>query len=231
MSAHIMITAGHLKSNDKLYIALIETYASCIEKAGGVPYVGLHGNPGEMASRMDGILFSGGVDVCPACYGEATLFPSVQTDTRRDVPEFALFRTFFARKKPIFGICRGAQLINVALGGSLWQDIPRQCPQCLSHEAGSAPHPVIIERGSRLYSVLGEKVEVNTFHHQSVKCEGKGLKVTARATDGTVEAIEHNHLPVWGVQWHPERMYSMQVLFDEFIESVKIHTFQKGSFS
>lgn len=206
----------------KSVLALDEGYIRALSRAGGEVYIGLDGNPNETASRMDGIVFSGGGDIHPACYGEKIVGKNLEIDTRRDIPEFALFRAFYAKKKPILGICRGMQLINVALGGTLWQDLETECEWALSHAAGSPPHTVTVKTGSRLAAAVGEKTAVNTFHHQAIRQTGRDLIVTAQSEDGTAEGIEHTKLPILGVQWHPERMDNMGRLFSDFIECVRI---------
>ena len=161
-----------------------------------------------LAADLDGLLFAGGGDIDPAYYGETVAHPSVEITPERDTFELALFAAFVQTGKPIFGICRGVQLINVALGGSLYQHIEghRQTPT-----PGSQPtQTVTVADGTRLAALTGAAGEltVNTFHHQAVKQPGKGAVVTARAEDGTIEAIEVPEHPfLVGVQWHPELLY------------------------
>lgn len=181
------------------------SYMSAVIAGGGVPVLALGGDFAELARRCDGVLFTGGDDVDPALFGEEKVNDTVSVTPRRDEAELALFRAFFSAGKPIFGICRGIQLINVALGGSLWQDIPSQQPSELVHRKG-AVHPVKTECGSRIAGLFGPSFMSNSYHHQSVKRPGEGMRVTACAPDGIVECIEHESLPVMGVQFHPERM-------------------------
>jgi putative glutamine amidotransferase len=164
--------------------------------------------------RMDGLLIPGGVDMQPATYGE-DMRPEVgRLDPARDTVELQLVRWAIADGMPVLGLCRGAQVINVAAGGSLYQDIPAQLGTSLVHDCyptkGFArdhhAHPVALTPGSRLAALLARSsVPVNSMHHQSVKTLGAGLVVSAVAPDGVVEAVEGTgEAFVVGVQWHPE---------------------------
>jgi putative glutamine amidotransferase len=161
---------------------------------------------------LDGLLLQGGADVSPKSYGESPLNPMWTGDEVRDQYEIELFHEFVTQGKPVFGICRGHQLINVALGGSLYQDIATQCPDKGSHRDESRydshfhdmriqPHTWL----ARVYPDLGV-ARVNTIHHQAIKHLGEGLVVEATSEpDGIVEAIRwEGHSFVVGVQWHPE---------------------------
>jgi len=161
---------------------------------------------------LDGLLLQGGADVSPKSYGEAPLNPLWAGDEVRDQYEIELFHEFVTQGKPVFGICRGHQLINVALGGSLYQDIATQCPDKGSHRDEtryeSHFHEMRIHPNtwlSRVYPNLGV-ARVNTIHHQAIKHMGEGLVVEATSEpDGIVEAIRwEGHSFVVGVQWHPE---------------------------
>ncbi len=169
----------------------------------------------KIYERLDGLLIPGGVDMDPRQYGEAIRPECGNLDPARDRVELQLVRWALEDGKPVFGLCRGLQIINVALGGSLWQDLATQRPELAKHDffptAGFArthlAHPVAIEASSKLASLLDgpSTIMVNSMHHQGVKQLGDGLVATATAPDGLVEAIE---LPgeafVIGVQWHPE---------------------------
>jgi putative glutamine amidotransferase len=164
--------------------------------------------------RIDGILIPGGVDMQPATYGEATRPEVGRLDPARDTVELELVRWAMADGMPVLGLCRGAQVINVAAGGTLYQDIPAQLGTALTHDCyptrGFArdhlAHPVALTRGSRLEALLdAPSVSVNSMHHQSVKTLGDGLLVSAVAPDGVVEAVEgRGEAFLLGVQWHPE---------------------------
>ncbi|MEA4824102.1 MAG: gamma-glutamyl-gamma-aminobutyrate hydrolase family protein [Clostridiaceae bacterium] len=180
------------------------TYVAAFSAAGAVPVVAVETDYEALVEHADGVLFAGGVDVDPVYFGEAAANDTVEICRARDELELALFEKAAAKGLPILGICRGIQLINVALGGSLWQDIPSQCAGSLVH-SGGARHEVRCEDNSVVSRLFGESVLTNSYHHQSVKTPGRGLRVTAYASDGIVEAVEHESLPILGLQWHPER--------------------------
>jgi len=177
-----------------------------------VPAPGVGAQAAAYAADLDGLVLAGGVDVCPRSYGEEPLRPEWAGDAVRDAYEIALARAFIAEKKPVLGICRGHQVLNVALGGSLYQDIGQQIDGALVHRDKDIydknAHEIVIEGGSDLARVVGVagRARVNSVHHQAVKALGEGLVIDARcAADGVVESIR---LPgdtfVRGVQWHPE---------------------------
>ncbi len=190
-------------------MALGMTYLRAIDRAGGMPVVlppvGLDAMD-DLISRLDGICLSGGPDLDPEAYGaperHAELGP---TEPRLDAFELAVARAADARGLPILGVCRGAQALNVARGGTLHQHIDghRQT------EGGSTPtHDITVQPRTRLAGLLRRReLGVNSFHHQAVDVPGDGLRVVAHATDGTVEAIEdRSRRFVVGVQWHAEAM-------------------------
>jgi putative glutamine amidotransferase len=165
----------------------------------------------EILANCRGLLLTGGEDVDPARYGEAPHPTTGAPHPMRDETEIALFVAAKAKRVPVLAICRGIQLANVALGGSLVQDIPSQRPSPLAHDqpqdAGVRTHPVSVSAGSRLADALGAtELEVNSYHHQSVNRLAAGLGVTATAPDGIIEGVETED-PAWwmvAVQWHPE---------------------------
>lgn len=184
----------------------------------------------ELVNRFDGFVFSGGGDVDPALYGghlDATVH---SIDPERDDFERALIPLVLEADKPLLAICRGAQILNVALGGSLYEDIPSALPAALRHDwypnipRDYLAHTVEIEPGSRLAEILGtRKLRTNSLHHQAIRQPAPGLEVVARAEDDIIEAVE---LPgkrfAIGVQWHPECLPeepAMQKLFKGFILS------------
>jgi len=179
-------------------------------------------------NRFDGFVLSGGGDVDPALYGghlDATVH---SIDPERDAFECALIPLVLQADKPLLAICRGAQILNVALGGSLYEDIPSALPAALRHDwypnipRDYLAHTVEIEPGSRLAEILGtRKLRTNSLHHQAIRQPAPGLEVVAYAEDGVIEAVE---LPgkrfAIGVQWHPECLPNepaMQRLFSEFV--------------
>ena len=167
---------------------------------------------GDWADDLDGLVLQGGSDVCPRSYGETALRPEWEGDYIRDQYEIELFREFHKRGKPVLGVCRGAQLLNVAYGGTLYQDIGTQIPGALVHRDWEIYdqnfHQIRFEKGSELARLYGgeKSVKVNTVHHQALKDVGKGLVVEARAEkDGVIEAVRGTEGAfVYAVQWHPE---------------------------
>lgn len=187
----------------------------------------------DLYEMAGGVMLAGGADIDPALFGEARHEKTDGIDPDRDRAECLLARWAVADDKPLFGICRGIQSLNVALGGSLIQDIPSQWPTPLRHNGhyeGSARdqvlHTVRIEPGSRVAQMLAAaEAGVNSFHHQAVRRVAEGFVVTARADDGIIESIE---MPdkrfIVGVQWHPEEMSEsradMMNLFVTFVKTV-----------
>jgi putative glutamine amidotransferase len=166
---------------------------------------------GSILPLLDAVLFSGGGDVEPSRFGERAHSSLGRVERDRDAFELNLFRAARRRELPILGICRGVQLVNVACGGTLVQDIPSQVTRPLRHDTSARePDPVhdaILEPGSMVRALAGKsRLPVNSFHHQSVKDVAAGFRITATAPDGVVEAIETLDEPFCvGVQWHPER--------------------------
>jgi putative glutamine amidotransferase len=158
---------------------------------------------GDYAQALDGLVLQGGADISPLAYGEEPLKPEWTGDALRDRYEIALVRAFTAARKPVLGICRGAQLINVALGGSLHQDVPAHRTQDYDLHA----HEVRLEPESGLARLYGESGprRVVSIHHQAIKRLAPGLVVEARAEDGVIEAVRGTGASyVCAVQWHPE---------------------------
>jgi putative glutamine amidotransferase len=189
-------------------------YADAVLEAGGIPLVLPPTIPptdaGRVLEAVQGVLLTGGEDIDPARYG-ATPSPRLgPVDAPRDALELALFDAARAASLPVLGICRGLQLINVAMGGDLWQDLPTERPSPVAHDHPEARHDrthgVDVTDGSRAAAALGvTRLDVNTFHHQGIRRLAHGLVASATADDGLVEAVE---APEGGwllaVQWHPE---------------------------
>jgi len=211
-----------------------EDYVRSVEQAGAVP-VGLPPVRAEDAAalldRLDGVLLSGGVDVDPVLFGQAPHPKLGQVDRRRDDFELALTREALRRDMPILAICRGHQVLNVATGGTLIQDIPSIVTGAVEHDAGGPRwrrvHRVDVSPASRLREILGQDtMSVNSFHHQAVDRLGEGLVVSARSEDGIVEGLEAPASRfVLSVQWHPESFWSrpdsFQPLFDAHAEACR----------
>lgn len=179
-------------------------YGAAIAAAGGIPIMTMEHGIDELVELCDGLLLSGGEDVHPSRYGEEILNDTVTPDVLRDEYEFELTRAFLKTGKPILAICRGFQVLNVVLGGDLWQDLPSQMG--FIHYNPSLRHPCFAEEGSVLHRIFGAEFKVNSTHHQAVRRLGEGLKVTGRSIEGIAEAYEHETLPIIGTQFHPERL-------------------------
>jgi putative glutamine amidotransferase len=217
------------------YHALREDYARSVERAGAVPVL-LPPTAPELASdmldRLDGLVLSGGVDVDPALYGAPRHARLGEVDRARDELELALTRLALQRDLPLLAICRGLQLLNVAAGGTLIQDIPSLVAGAVQHDAPGRrtrrAHEVELVPGTRLSEILGPgPLLVNSFHHQAIDRLGRGLRVSARATgDSVVEAVEMDHGSfVVAVQWHPESFWreadSFHALFAAHVEACR----------
>ncbi len=209
----IGLTPYAMEKEERRELRLGRRYCEQIQAAGGLPLILPFSEDGseieQAAALCDGLLFTGGEDLEPALYGEQKLPECGAVDRSRDVFELALMDAAERRGLPVLGICRGIQLINVFYGGTLWQDLESQ--QGLPKERHSPGHYALCHRmnvaaPSRLSALLGAGAYfVNSSHHQSVK--DTPLRITARADDGVIEAIEREgERFVLGVQWHPERM-------------------------
>ena len=208
-------------------------YPEAVLRAGGLPVM-LPLTAEEsawetMLNRVDGLLLSGGGDIDPALYGEERLPECGEAIALRDRMELALCRLALQRDLPLLGVCRGLQTLNVALGGSLYQDIGVQYGRQIVHPrhdmAREKVHGVRVEKGSRLYAVTGlTAFQVNSRHHQAVKALGRGLTASAWAEDGLIEAVEMPEKKfALAVQWHPEalsdRYPEAHALFRAFVEA------------
>ncbi len=204
--------------------SLTRKYAEGVLQAGGVPLIVPH-NLDEnslhaVLDRLDGVLLSGGGDIAPALFREDAHPATSEIEPDRDRVELALARWVVEHDMPFLAICRGIQVLNVALGGSLVQDIPSQVPDALQHsfDRRTTPrnylaHPVQIDPGSQLARVMQLDVaQTNSWHHQSIKQAAAKLRVTAVAPDGVVEAVEvpERRFAI-GVQWHPEWLFEERV--------------------
>lgn len=166
-----------------------------------------HGEAGRSfdPSDYDGLLLPGGWDVNPSRYGKERI-PQETIDDDLDALQFETLDRFLAAGRPVFGICRGHQLLNIAFGGTLIQHLPG-AESHMSLPAGEDnAHRTLIEQDSFMYRIYGAECAVNSSHHQGVEHLGKGFRAVMYSEDGVIEALEHDSLPLWSVQWHPERM-------------------------
>lgn len=207
----------------------IHDYEASIQRAGGIPRVLTFAAdpPATVLAQVDGVLLTGGGDVWPALYGEAADPTFDPAEAGRDEYELELVRRATEADVPVLAICRGLQVLNVARGGTLVQDIPTQQPGALVHEIGtprtSPAHEIWVAPGSRLALLLDTdaRITVNSRHHQAVKDLGRGLVSTATAPDGVIEAVEDaTRRFCLAVQWHPENFYrtgEFRTLFEGLI--------------
>ena len=212
-------------------------YAHSVRKAGGLPMIlppaiGSDG-AGEAVEACHGLLLTGGEDLLPKHYGLTATEHIQDTDPDRDALELAMFRAARTRRLPVVAICRGFQLVNVAFGGTLWQDLPAQRPSELDHDKGSEwqerTHHVRVRPRSRVSQAVGKDLFLtNSFHHQAIRGLAPGLHPTATADDGIIEAAEGDDTDQWlvCVQWHPESFWREPDapetgLFVAFIEAAR----------
>lgn len=212
------------------------SYIDAILKAGGVPIIlptGIDRDVQQLCNMLDGLLLTGGGDVDPVHLGEDPHPKLGEVTPERDSVELLLARQFLNANKPILGICRGMQLLNIVFGGGIYQDMQAQYDKpLLQHIQQSkrwfTSHEVKVTRQTKFHAIVGmDVIRVNSFHHQAVKEIGRPLVVSAIANDGIVEVIESTaHAFVIGVQWHPEMLmmkgdaYSNR-LFDAFVRACK----------
>ncbi len=192
-------------------------YLEAIRRAGGTPVVVPPGPPDfiyGLASRLDGLVLSGGGDVDPSRYDRDPIDQVYGVDEARDTTELALVDAALSLSLPTLAICRGMQVVNVAMGGTLIQDIATERPDSLVHWAPDTQfdlhQPVTVDSSTELASVLGSsEVKVNSIHHQAVDALGDGLAAVAWAEDGIIEGMSYEgDWPLLAVQWHPERLFT-----------------------
>mgnify|MGYP001428156455 CR=1 FL=1 len=194
------------------WYAIRENYLTCLHRFGAIPFPLFHQNSvnSYFLKALDGLLITGGnFDINPTFYSE-TLDGSRIIKEKRTNFEIEIFNNFLKKSKPILGICGGEQLINVACGGNLIQDINQSIKTEILHEQlnsrDEVSHEIVIQKETKLYKIImSDLIEVNSAHHQSINKLGKNLIASAKSSDGVIEAIEHTIHP-WclGVQWHPE---------------------------
>lgn len=226
----IGITAG--TNDQEVYITLSRHFMEPLMVHGAMPVVlPLTDDPAlleDYVRTLDGVLFSGGVDVDPLLFGEQQHPACGAISPMRDAHELTLARILLRTGKPVLGICRGLQLMNIALGGDIYQDLPAQYPGELNAHrqkqlAVYPSHPVQLKEGSILHRIAGtDTLSVNSLHHQAVK-NAVGWEAVAYAPDGVIEACEKPDHPFFvGVQWHPERLWekdeNARLLFAAFVK-------------
>lgn len=215
-----------------------QTYIRVLTSCGAVPWLiplvaDDEATMAEIYDRLDGVFLTGGVDVDPSYYGEQKHELCGRTDMPRDDTEIWLVRRAKAEGKPVLGVCRGFQVMNVACGGSLFQDVSEQHPNAIKHDyfpgqknqyaRSYLAHEAQVDSNTTLHDLLRHaQVPINSMHHQGIKQLAPGLRATAYASDGLIEAIETNNGGFYlGVQWHPEELAAtdagMRRLFEEFI--------------
>lgn len=196
-------------------LRLNAAYVDAVARAGGIPYVTPVMDPAHADAVLgpaSALVITGGEDIAPELFGEAPRPGLGRVVQARDVWEIALVRRARARGIPVLGVCRGIQVLNVALGGTLIQDIQRERPDALLHQQeggrSARTHPIACTPGSRIAALVGEAAAVNSMHHQAIAVTAPGLRVTASAPDGVIEGVEWSGSDWWaiGVQWHPEEL-------------------------
>lgn len=221
----ILISSGTISGKRSRQVAQSELYARSLELFGGIGLLDCGcGSAEYLAEKADALLLSGGGDLHPSYYGRNRCEVDTDVDERRDAREWELLRQFCARRKPVLGICRGIQVIDVFFGGTLFQHLTT------AHVHQNTVHTVVTSENGWLRRMVGEKLAVNSYHHQAIRTLGNGLRVSAVSdADGVIEAVEHDSLPIRAVQWHPERMMQdlcrdtnadMHPLFDAFIQMI-----------
>lgn len=212
---------------------MLPGYLDGLTQAGALPvilpFAAGAGEIGQLSDLCDAFLLTGGHDVSPALYGQTPLEGLVSCCEKRDALETAVLRHALEQDKPVLGICRGIQLINAALGGTLYQDLPSQHPSPVVHRQTPPyhlpAHPVSLPAGTPLSELLGaESLPVNSYHHQAIRDLAEGLRPMALSPDGLVEAVwKPDCRFLWAVQWHPEFAYrtdrASRAIFARFVQA------------
>lgn len=225
----VAVTAPRRTDAGRERVALNVSYVRALERAGLLPHVVPTildpAHAGDALPAVRGLVLTGGEDVDPARY-HAMPHPKLgEVDRRRDAGELALLAAARERRMPILAICRGIQILNVGAGGTLYQDLPSERPGKVDHQGDAARHGIRIEPGSLAAGVFGgaANATVNSRHHQAIKDLGAGLRATAWAEDGVIEAAERDDAAdPWlvAVQWHPEDLDEL-ALFRAFADAVR----------
>lgn len=233
MSTYIGIFPDTNDINNK--IELNKDYYNAIVNIGAIPIILPYANHVDLKDILDivdGVLLTGGDDIDPAFLDEGPLTSLGKVNPERDIRELSIARYCLQERIPLLGICKGMQVMGIACGGQLYQDIYSQKTSHTIQHQQKAPswygwHEIELEQDTKLYTIIhNTTIRVNSFHHQGMKDSGSLLKVCARSKDDLIEAIEHPEHPFYiGVQWHPERMFhknkQQQQLFKSFLKSAK----------
>lgn len=217
-------------SENRQYVT--DTYVQAVLRSGGlpliIPLVKSSSAIDSYTALCDGFLFCGGNDITPLLFGQEPREGIGRTDITLDLFQIRLMKQILNTQKPVFAICRGMQILNVACGGTIYQDISLQPGETLNHMQNSSSrheisHKITCVKGTLLHKITGSYLFVNSYHHQTIGDPGEGLIVSATASDDTVEAVEMpSHPFVIGVQWHPECMFrnsfEMRHLFAAFLQ-------------
>jgi putative glutamine amidotransferase len=229
-----LTTSRGRNKNGLSQLTITEAYVQALTLAGALPVMLPLGAPDydleELLTRLDGLLLTGGGDVAPERYGSRAHPLVSEVDQDRDRVEIQLIQSALERELPVLGICRGLQVMNVTLGGSLYEDLQDQRPNTHNHQffpehpRSYQAHLVTIENGSHLQLILStQSAQVNSFHHQGIRRLARGTRATAFAPDGVIEGLELEAYPFGlAVQWHPEWLPDqpeMRALFQAFIEA------------
>ena len=228
MSAIVAVTAPRRTDDGRERVALNSAYVAALARAGLVPVIVPPildpGRAPDVLEHVRGLVLTGGEDVDPARYRAAPHPKLGATDAARDAVELALIARARERGLPILAICRGIQILNVALGGTLYQDLPSEHPSAVQHAGTAARHALRVAPGSLVSRVVGAAAtSVNSRHHQAIRDLAPGLRATAWAADDLIEGVEPtNGAQPWtlAVQWHPEDDVEVG-LFERFAEAVR----------
>jgi putative glutamine amidotransferase len=225
----IGITTRRMDADTRHLDVVDRAYSDAIWKTGGIPRLLTRPTDparGVTLTGIDGLLLTGGGDVDPGQYGQLRSTETGGVDTGRDEWEIALVRQALELAMPVLGVCRGCQVLNVAFAGTLTQHLPsRSLLPHLVLERESLAHAVEIAPSTQLFTLEGKiQIATNSVHHQAIDTIGEGLRATAWAEDGSIEAIEHLSRPMIGVQWHPENLLehaSHVAVFEWLVEKAR----------